>query len=285
MEWYVFALLSALLTAFIPIIRKKVLMHEHASEFTTTTYLVISIFFLPLLPFLDLSMNGSTFFLLVVKGLFLAVASLLFTKAARHMEISTVEPLRNLSIVFVLLSSFFFLGESVSLQQGIGLLLIMSGAYFLEVHKSQVSYAIPDRRLVWFVLANLVLVSLMAVIDKVLISRTDVYSILIIPAWITVVIMFLYQSLKYRGFDDVIHAFKTGGISIVVIALLAIVSDFLYLRALGVGAALVTVVIALRKTSTLLSTIIGGEIFHDHNLLQKTLASLVMLAGVYVILF
>ena len=285
MEWYVLALISAVIVSIIPIIRKKVLVHEHASEFTTTVYLTMAVLFIPLLPSLDYSMNATTFFLLLLKGIFLTVASLLFIKAARHMEISAIEPLRNLSVVFVLVLGYFTLGEIVSLQQGIGLILIVAGAYALEVHKHKITYSIPSKKFVWFILFNLVLVSIMAIMDKVLVKRTDIYTIVIIPALIMAIVMFFYQSLKYKGFEDILHAIRTGRWNMVVLPVLTVIADATYLMALAIPGALVALVIALRRTSTLLSSIIGGEIFHDHFLLQKCISSLVMLAGVYIILF
>ena len=285
MEWYVLALLSALVVSVIPIIRKRVLVHEHASEFTTTIYLTMVILFIPLLPYLDFGMTSTTFFLLLVKGVFLAVASLLFIKAARHMEISAVEPLRNLSVVFVMILSFIFLGEIITLQQGIGLILLISGAYTLEVHKHTITYSIPNRKFLYFILFNLLLVSIMAIMDKVLVQRTDVYTIVIIPALVMAVLMFLYQSLKYKGFEDVLHAMKVGKGKMILLPILTVIADALYIMALAVPGALVALVVALRRTSTLISTIWGGEIFHDHFLMQKVIASLVMLMGIYIILF
>jgi len=128
------------------------------------------------------------------------------------------------------------------------------------------------------------LVSLLAVMDKVLVARTDPFTIIIFPAFLTALILFLYQSLKFDGLQDVLDALRKGRWGIFAIALLGIVSDMLYILAVAVPGSLITLVIALRKTSTLVSTVIGGEIFHDHNLLQKIIASLVMLIGVYVIL-
>ncbi|MDO8628677.1 MAG: EamA family transporter, partial [Nanoarchaeota archaeon] len=247
MEWYILALLSAVVLSVIPIIRKKVLMHEHASEFATTVHVILCLLFLPLLPFLDWGMNSTTFFFMVVKGVILSVAAVLWMRAARHLEVSFVEPLRNLSIIFVLVFSFVFLGEIISLKHALGILLLVVGAYVLEVHLHKVTYAAPKSKYLWFIFWNIIIVSLTAVMDKFLVTRTDPLSIIIFPAFMIAIILFLYQSLKYDGLQDVLAALKKGRWAIFFVALLVAITDLLYILAVAVPGSLITLVVALRK--------------------------------------
>lgn len=284
MEWYILVLISALLTAFVSIIRKKLLYKEHASEFLTTTYLFMAIMLLPALTKIDFNIDFVTFLLILIKGIILAAASLLLVKASKHMEISTTEPLRNLSVIFTLFLSLIFLGDKIDVQHGIGLILTITGAYFLEAKKYSISYSSPEKKYFRFMLFHVFLVAVLTVMDKVILKRTTVYTLLILPVFIMTLIMLFYQSFRYNGLEDVWHSIKAGGIWTILIGIILIASDLTYLMAVSMPATLIALIIALRRTSTLISTVIGGELFHDHNLLQKIASSIVILSGVYLII-
>ena len=50
------------------------------------------------------------------------------------------------------------------------------------MHK--VTYAAPRHKYLWFIFWNIVIVSLTAVMDKFLVTRTDPLSVVILPAFI-----------------------------------------------------------------------------------------------------
>ncbi|MEK6904636.1 MAG: EamA family transporter [Nanoarchaeota archaeon] len=284
MEWYTLVLISALLAALISIIRKKVLLKEHASEFITTAHLFMAFLLLPVLSKIDINIDLITFLLILIKGIIAAISGIMLARAARHLEISTVEPLRNLTVVFVLLLSFIFLGESVGIQHGIGLVLTIAGSYFLDVKKDSIKYSKPHRKYIMYMIIQVFLVAILVLMDRIILQRTTVYTLLILPVYITTIILLIYQSLKYKGLEDVWHSVRTGGVWIVFAVIFAIASDLTYLMAVSIPTAMIALIMALRRTSTLISTIVGGEIFHDHNLIQKIAASVVILAGVYLII-
>jgi len=46
----------------------------------------------------------------------------------------------------------------------------------------------------------------------------------------------------------------------------------------------VSLVIPIKRMSTLISTVVGGELFGEEHLLRKSVACLVMIAGAYLII-
>jgi len=285
MEWYVFALISAFLSSMSPIIRKKVLYKQHTSEYLTTAYYLMAIVLLPFLPRVDFGMGWLAFWLIVFKGIVLAIASLFFIKAFRHLEISSIEPLRNLSIIFLVFLGYFFLGDVINLKEGAGIILLLAGSYFLEINKHGTKYSLPNKKYLLYAIIGISMTSILPLLDKIVLQHTDIYTLLVLPTFFTAGFFMIYQFSKYRGFTDILHTIKVSGTWIAVIVFLKIISDLSYLAAVAIPTSLIALVIALRRTSTLITTFVGGEIFHDHNLSKKIFASLIMLAGVYLIIF
>lgn len=48
--------------------------------------------------------------------------------------------------------------------------------------------------------------------------------------------------------------------------------------------ALLSKVVPIINLSTLTTTLLGGEMFHEHKLMQKIIASIIMLIGTYILL-
>ena len=68
-----------------------------------------------------------------------------------------------------------------------------------------------------------------------------------------------------------------------VIAIFTIVSNVLVLLAIAIPTALVSLIIPLRRTSTLFSAIFGGLLFHEKHIKQKSFATFGMLIGIVLI--
>ena len=65
-----------------------------------------------------------------------AVSALLWIIVLSHLEVSKAYPILGLSYIFVLLLSFFFLGESLTLTKILGSLLILFGVVLISLKVS-----------------------------------------------------------------------------------------------------------------------------------------------------
>ncbi|MFH1589978.1 MAG: hypothetical protein ABIB43_05410 [archaeon] len=61
-------------------------------------------------------------------------------------------------------------------------------------------------------------------------------------------------------------------------------SNMSYLLAVATPGAAISLIIPIKRTSSLFTTLIGGKLFHEKNLLIKILASIIMIWGVVFIL-
>ena len=117
-----------------------------------------------------------------------------------------------------------------------------------------------------------------AVLEKYLLTQgVNVYTLLIIYKVFFAIIFTSITFVFYKGFKDIKHGIKQSGVSLAFIALLGIGSTYFYYQAINI--AYVSLVIPIKRMSTLISTIAGGEIFHEHNLAHKAIGCVLMVIG------
>jgi len=67
--------------------------------------------------------------------LLLLLSILFFLICLSKIDMSYIFPLGSLTIVLIIILSYFYLGESISLSKGIGILFVLSGCVFLGLKK------------------------------------------------------------------------------------------------------------------------------------------------------
>ncbi len=287
MEWLIWTLFAALFFGTRQVVAKKILLFEHTAEYLTATCSVAFLFSLFFLPKMVFGYSAMMWFLMYLKSLSLTVGWLLGSKALKHLEISLVTPLTNLTPVFLLVLSFFILHEVPSLMQYGGVALLVLGAYWLQADHHFSSLIRPwkvfQKKHSVFMLVAIFFYSFCAVLDKIILKEVEPYTFLSFTFLILTVHYVLIQFLKYDGLKDIKHAFVNGKHLIFIVALLMLFSDVFYYMAVAIPGAMIALIIPVKRTSTLVATIIGGRIFHDHNLLHRIAACVVMIAGVVLV--
>ncbi|NQU78255.1 DMT family transporter [Candidatus Woesearchaeota archaeon] len=287
MEWFLFAILSAVFFGSRQVVSKKVLIFEHATEYLTATCLMTFVFTLFFLPKMSFSYGLDIWVLMYVKCVFLTIGWLLGSKALRHLEISYVTPLTNLTPLFLLVWGFFFLGETPSVLQYSGVGLLVFGAYWLQADHHFSSLIHPLRmfknKYSVFMIFAIFFYSLCAALDKIVLAKVNPYTYLSFTFFILSVHYLLIQFFKYDGIKDIRHAFSKGKHLIIIISLLIMFSDILYYLAVSIPGAMISLIIPVKRMSTLVATIIGGRLFHDHDMGWRLFACAIMVVGVVLI--
>ena len=148
--WFFYALAFAVISSFSIIIAKKVMKDVDQYAYL----LLVSIFTFPFLFLSSLAFYGIPrldpgFWMPTITGTAISVlASLLVYKAIRESEISLVNPISSFNPVFTTIVSFIFLGEKLKFTDTLGILLIVLGAYFLQLSKSKEGLFAPFTALV-----------------------------------------------------------------------------------------------------------------------------------------
>lgn len=282
MEWYFYALISAFFIALSTIAGKKALFKVHAMEFRTTLKVLEVPLLLLLIPFINLNIEPWAYIYIFLIASIAVVAGLFWAKAIKHSEISAVGPLQNLSPIFLVILSFVLLKETVTLQQGIGIAILIIGTYVLEVdHKisnlKEPILKIIKTKTIHFVLISLFLYSLSAVGDKYMISSVDKITYLFWVWMFMTIISLAISSIFYNGLKDVVYCIKKSGGMIFLAGIFSFISALAYFQALTM--VMVSLLIPLKRLSTLFVTLLGGELFHDHGLKLKAVACVILIVG------
>lgn len=291
MMWAIYALLSAFIIAIIGIIEKNVLKKEHATQFALINALLTAIITAPILFNYDLGIiSWKIWILMYISSLTFAIGFLFFVKSVRHAEISRVHPLLNLTPLFVLVLSFFLLSERISFQNILGILVLSGGTLYLIKLKNQSIFtsikSLLHEKTAILMVISLLFYSVTAIIDKAIIG-IDYFNAppllyLAILQIFVFINLFVYSTIEYKGYKDIVVGMKQYSFVLVVVAILFVATRLLYFQALTDGPA--SLVSGIRRSSVLLSTTLGIVLFHEHNYKQRIISCLIMLVGAILII-
>jgi len=290
MFWYIPALLSAIFVSLTRIFTKKTLVKEHSSEFLVIYHILLSVFLsLILLPFLSFNISLWIVLILYFISLIISFADYYIIKAYRHKDLSLISPLSNINPLFVLILSFIFLGETPALMQLGGIVLILIGAYVLEAEhhilkiNSHLRIILKSKYSLFAILAAF-LYALSSLGSKFVLSSTTPFVVLAFLTLFTTFNYIIASIFIFRHrFKNLKKGFNKFGKGIFLVAIFTLISDATILIAMSLT--YVSLVIPIKRLSTLFDVLIGGRIFKEKNLKQKAIACIIMVLGVFLIVF
>ncbi|MBC8495487.1 EamA family transporter [archaeon] len=289
LDWYVYALLSAIFVGIVGIFNKKILNHEHALEFTASRGIFLGVFSLFLIPFVNFGISWKIYLLIYLISLIACVGLLFFMKSVRHGEVSVVAPLTNISPLFLVIIAFFVLNEIPTSKQYIGIFLLVVGAYSLEVGITNKGFIEPIKgfvksKIVHHLLIALVIFSMTAVLDKMILDKyASIITYLFVFTIFKSINFIIIESYKH-GFSEIKNDLKKDFKLLLPDSILLFFGHVFYLLAVAAPGASISLVIPIKRMSTLFTTIFGGSLFHEKNLLIKVLACIIMIWGAVFIL-
>ncbi|MDD5133621.1 MAG: EamA family transporter [Candidatus Nanoarchaeia archaeon] len=294
MLWIIYSLAAALCTSITYLIRKKTLIKEHSIRFLTILKFFEGIFVLLLIPFVNFELPFMVYILLFLISLIGLEADIFDTKSLRKLEISNVFPLKNLSPLFLVIISYIFLGEKLVLLQIIGIIILIFGTYVLECNGNLLNYEyffkrVKHSRYLQYAFLSLVLVSFSAIGEKYAFNKHMidpitilffVYAFMAIEMLI-IQIFFPKDKEHKNSIKELFDTLNRARWPIFISALFGLLAAAFYYLAIQI--ALVSLVIPIKRLSTLITTVLGGGFFKEKHLLFRTLACIIMLIGLYLI--
>lgn len=287
MLWLVLALVSAILTAVSSVLDKKILKKEHSLQFAFLNAIFNVLISVVLFVFVSFDLLDLTLVFVIYLGSWISViAGWLMLKSTRHEELSSVIPLSNLSPLILLILGAIFLGERLSLIQLGGAMLLVVGVYVLEaaVYGSPAKLLdLSKTKYAWLMIAGVFIGAFGVLVDKVVLNFLEVISYIIILQFFLALnyfILFYVREGQYLG--ETVRLGRRDWKSLGMISLLTIVNRLVY--ATAISAAYASLVITVKRLSTLFSTVAGGAFFHEKHLALKLGACLLMIAGVYFVI-
>lgn len=300
--WILLALLSAITYSFREVLSKRILKKYDTSGTQINfeeNLVIISIMLLVFFPFIQFDLFYEYSYIFLIKGTLLTVATLFFFSLLKKYEISLVSPMMNLSPFFLLILSSIFLSEQISNLQILGILIIIASTFMLEhinkTHHKSKHHSISEMfnhfkehltfknwEFVISVLVVLVSLSFGTILDKVLFNNgISIVSNLYFTGLIIFVYMIIYLSYSQtlvKSCKNVIKQPQT-----LLIGVVGVIDRGLVFSAIAMPTALVSLIIPLRRTATIYSSLIGGILFHEKNLGKKFAIICIMIIGVALI--
>ena len=290
MNWVFFAVGASVLVAILTIIEKKTLIKEHAMKFSTVLALFNVIISVVYLPKVNFNISGTALFFTYIASVFGGLAFLFLAKGVRHTEVSLSSPLLNFGPAVTAILAFILLHEALSIWQILGIAVLIVGTYVLEVDHSVEHLMDPFKRLikskyVHFIFFAILMYGLASIVDKHVISNLGIntFTYLFFAHLFIAFNYFVMISIYYGGTKDIVDGIKNSGKYIIIIAVLITLARLMMLEAISI--ALVSLVIPLKRLSTLFVTIFGGKFFHEKGLKLKIIGCIIMLGGVFFVVY
>jgi drug/metabolite transporter (DMT)-like permease len=290
MTWFFIALLSSFLSAFAAITQKKVLFNLNPVQFSFYLSIANLALSIPFFFFIDYNtINFSNLSVLFIKSLIGVGAFLCVMTALKNLQISNALPLLALTPGFVAVFAFLFLGEALKFYEVLGLISLITGTYILE-SKNLKEILFPlnvffKSRYHQYILTALLLFTASSVMDKLLVARMNLTPISLTAfqhVYFAVLFFIIYFAFKSKLENYSQQLNKTDFLWILLISILTI--GYRYTQIVSISLGSVALTLAVKRTSVLWATVIGGKIFKDTNLLKKTIAVLFILLGAILIL-
>ncbi len=280
MFWFLFAFLTALFESL-----KDVTLKHNLRQIPVQVGAWAWMFFsLPLLwPALLLSgptlPEGPFWVALAVNGVLNATAISLYTAALQRSDISLTVPMLAFSPLFLLLTAPLIVGELPTFWGIVGVVLVVAGAYLLNVRASHQGYLAPYRALLREPGARLMLAvafiwSIAATVDKIGVQHS---SPLMWAASMNGVIALALTPLMLRVPGSLGNVRARWPLLLLVGSLAGL---SVLCQMMAISLTLVAYVIAIKRTSILLGVVLGALLFREQGLRERLAGVLVMLLGV-----
>lgn len=284
--WIIFILISSVLGSIGLLFKKRALRDEHTSEYLTAFKILETLLVLIFAPFIVFKIPLTIVAFIFLISLTTAVALTYISRSYRHIDLSIVAPLSNLTPLFILVLAFFMLGEHISSKQLLGVGLLLFGTYYLEAEHHSGHWFSPFISLfrtknIGFLFFGFFLSAVIAVGEKFIVDIVSPFTLIFYHYCFQTFCFLAITLFFYGGIKDIIHAYKKSGKWILGNAFFANLSNLSYF--IAVSMTFVSLATPIKKLSTLFAVIFSGKFFKEQRIFHKSLACCIMLAGVFVI--
>jgi bacterial/archaeal transporter family protein len=211
----------------------------------------------------------------------IVAASWIFTYfALKHLPLSIGSPIRATSPLFTLFGAILILGERPTLLESLGVMITLGSFVGLSFAGRREGVHFHRDKWVGFLMAGTLFGAASSLYDKYLLGRLQ-FSVPTVQAWFSVYLLVLFAPFmvgwQRRWWDRSQFHWRW---SIPFIAFSLLVADYIYFGALRDPDSLVSLVMSLRRGSTLVAFGGGLLLFGELNGLQKLPAVIGILVGI-----
>jgi drug/metabolite transporter (DMT)-like permease len=289
MIWFILVITAVVFVVIETILEKKALSDARTFNFTAMFAFGNAIISIPLLLVADLTpINWQILILIYIASVFSTITSLLIFKVIKHESISEVAPILAILPLVVSLFAYLILGETLSLFQASGLILMVGGILILEFSNYKYSNGIfrkGRKKYILYIILSLILGAIGVIFDKALLSNFNVNPL----AYLALIQLFIginyifFIGIKPKLFPSFKSDLSRYWQILILIALSVVIHRYLYLSAIKIAAS-AGLVVAVFKLSALFNVFVGKKFFAETGILKKVLATFVVLVGLFMLI-
>lgn len=285
--WLIFSFLTAFFESTKDVFSKKSLknINEYAVAWSLRFFALP--FLIPFLFFIKIPSWGaleSKFWIaLLVSGFLNLIATVLFMKAIKYSDLSTTIPMITFTPLFLLMTSPLIVGEFPAALGLLGILFIVAGSYVLNIQERHKGYLAPFKALLKEKGPKLMLLvafiwSITSNFDKIGVQNSSpiFWSIAIN----TFIALAMFPLMFYKSQKN-ISQFPIKLKALVPIGLFSALTVIFQMTAINLT--LVAYVISIKRTSAIMSVLLGCLIFKEKGIRERIVGVVIMVIGVLLI--
>ena len=272
--WLAFAFLSAFLLGFYDVSKKYSLRDNAVIPILFLNTLFCSIIFLPLA--FQTPFGGWEVQRYIVLKAFIVLSSwLLGYIGIKHLPITIVGPINATRPVMVLVGALIIFGERLNLWQWAGVVLAILSFFLLSRNGKKEGIDFKHNRWILCTIGASVMGAVSGLYDKYLLASSGGIGLprLTVLCWFNI-----YQAIMMGVMMIVLWwpnrknstPFRWRW-SILLISIFLSMADYAYFYSLSLDGALISVVSMVRRSSVLVSFMLGASLFHEKNLRSKAI--------------
>ena len=282
--WLAFALLSAALLGFYDVCKKYSLRDNAVIPILFLNTLFCSIIFLPFAfktPFGGWEMQRY----ILLKAFIVLSSWLLGYIGIKHLPITIAGPINATRPVMVLVGALLIFGERLNIWQWAGVVLAILSFFLLSRSGKKEGIDFKHNRWILCTVGAAVLGAISGLYDKYLMATEGGLGLprLTVQCWYNFyqcIMMGIMLLLLWWPTRKGSTPFRWRW-SILFISIFLSIADYVYFYSLSLDGAMISVVSMVRRSSVLVSFILGALLFHEKNLRSKAIdLALVLLSMV-----
>jgi len=285
MSWFVYAFVCALSLATADALSKKALDDNSDPSIVAWIRTGYALPFMALLiPFIEKPELDSVFYAATLMAVPLdIIALLLYMKAIKLSPLSLTLPFLSLTPVFLIGTSYIILGEKPDRSGLIGIVLVVIGAYLLNVHTISKGLLEPFKAIVKEKGSVLMVIvafvfSIGACVGKIAVQHSDPLFFSVIYSFLLTFIFYLVISFRTKNLYS-----KVFSRPILFLLIGGLIAMMIITHLSAVNLVEVAYMVSVKRLSILFGVIYGVIFFKETNIKERLLGATVMVSGIIMI--
>ncbi len=284
MTWVLLAFLSAALLGFYDVFKKQSLKNNAVIPVLLLNTLFCSLIFLPAA--LSLDAGGWAVQRWIVLKSFIVLSSWLCGYfGIKHLPLTLVGPINATRPVMVLLGALLVFGERLNAWQWAGVALAVVSFFLLSRSGKKEGIDFRHNRWIALIVLAAVLGAVSGLYDKLLMAPIEQGGLgldrLVVQSYFNfyqaAIMLLMLMVLWWPRRQNTTPFRWSWGIPLISLFLSA--ADYAYFQALSSDDTMISVVSMIRRSSVLVSFLLGATLFHERNLHSKAIDLLLVLLG------